>query len=56
MSKTYLNVKIEDDSVEYLADETGVSFEEAEKYVEEVIVPQIEDAVQIAFEEADLGK
>ena len=52
--KTYLEVKIDKDSVEYLAEEAGVSFEDAEKYVEEVIVPEIEEAVQIAFEEADL--
>ena len=50
--KIYLQVTVDKESVSYLADEAGVTYEEAEKYVEENLVPALEESVQREFEYA----
>ena len=51
--KTYMSiVDINTTSVEMIADQANITYEEAEKYVVEVMVPQIEESIQMAFEEA----
>lgn len=53
MSKTYLHIEpVSVESVEYIAEQANVPFEEAEKYVEEKLIFLIEESIERAFEEA----
>lgn len=52
-ARTYLHIEpVSTESVEYIAEQAGVPFKEAEKYVEDKLIFLIEEFIERAFEEA----